>query len=114
MERQKKEEEELKQKEDLAKKEEVQQKEENVIIENVNKNEPEIIKENPEKNEAEIGQDKVVLRGQKKSGDKKITNIPDVIDIEKADNNVDAIREENGQNVVQERAQRGKCGCFIF
>ena len=55
-----------------------------------------------------------MLRGQKKSGDKKITNIPDVIDIEKADNNVDAIREENGQNVVQERAQRGKCGCFIF
>ena len=55
------------------------------------------------------------LRGNKKGGDsKKITNIPDMIDAERDDKVVNTIRQENSEPQVQEKQQRGKCGCFVF
>ena len=55
------------------------------------------------------------LRGNKKGTDsKKITNIPDIIDIEKDDKVVNTIRQENNEQQVQEKQPRGRCGCFVF
>ena len=56
------------------------------------------------------------LRGNKKGTDsKKITNIPDIIDIEKDDKVVNTIRQENNEPQVQEKQQRGRCvDCFVF
>ena len=55
------------------------------------------------------------LRGNKKGGDsKKITNIPDIIDPGRDDKVVNTIRQENSEPQVQEKQQRGRCGCFVF
>ena len=55
------------------------------------------------------------LRGNKKGTDsKKITNIPDIIDIEKDDKVVNTIRQENDEPQVQEKRPRGRCDCFVF
>ena len=55
------------------------------------------------------------LRGNKKGTDsKKIPNIPDVIDIENDGEAVNTIRQNNNEPQVQEKQQRGRCGCFVF
>ena len=55
------------------------------------------------------------LRGNKKGTDsKKITNIPDEIDIENEGEAMDTIRQKNNEPQVQEKQQRGRCGCFVF
>ena len=67
-----------------------------------------MVEEKIEKNE------NVKLRGKKKKGKgKEIANIPDLIDIEKEDQNIEQIREDNKEPEIKDR-QRGKCGCFIF
>ena len=55
------------------------------------------------------------LRRNKKGTDSiKITNLPDKIDIENVGEAVDTIRQNNNEPQVQEKQQRGRCGCFVF
>jgi hypothetical protein len=37
-----------------------------------------------------------------------------MIDAEREDKVVNTIRQENSEPQVQEKQQRGKCGCFVF
>ena len=56
------------------------------------------------------------LRGKKKKlkEEEKKINIPDMIDIDNEDKNVEQIRENNEGHEETTKNKTGKCGCFIY
>ena len=79
----------------------------------IKKEEPEIKEINIENTENK-GEVKLRAKKKKVKEEEKKINIPDIIDVDNEDKNVEQIRENNEGPEETSKNKNGKCGCFIY